>query len=57
MTRFFAGVGIGAFVVLLLVSLWFLYGNLASSPDPSPGVLGVRDIGCGKGGGGGFGVL
>ncbi len=33
MTRFFAGVGIGAFVVLLVVSLWFLYGNPASNPE------------------------
>ena len=33
MTRFFVGVGIGAFVVLLLVSLWFLQGNLASNPE------------------------
>ena len=30
MTRFFAGVGNGAFVVLLLVSLWFLHWNLVS---------------------------
>ncbi len=33
MTRFFAGVGIGAFVVLLLVSLWFLHWSLASNPE------------------------
>ncbi len=33
MTRFFAGAGIGAFVVLLLVSLWFLHGNPASNPE------------------------
>ncbi len=33
MTRFFAGVGIGAFVVLLLVSLWFLHWSLVSNPE------------------------
>ena len=33
MARFFAGVGIGAFVVLLLVSLWFLHGIPASNPE------------------------
>ena len=33
MTRFFAGLGIGAFVVLLPVSLWFLQGSLAFNPE------------------------
>ena len=33
MTRFFAGLGIGAFVVLLPVSLWFLQGSLAFNSE------------------------